>query len=73
MSNPVPEGYYKDSNGDLQPDRRGSSNRRQRDTSIDGDRRNMMRRKSDSEFLKRKHEQQIEEALGDFAEEHDQT
>lgn len=73
MPNPAPEGYYKDSNGELQPDRRGSTNRRQRNSSIDGDRRNMLRRKSDSELLKREHEQEIEQALGDFAEDHDQT
>lgn len=73
MPNSVPEGYYRDSDGDLQPDRRNSSSeRRGHKGNYDGDRRNISRRKSDIEFLKREHEKAIEDALGEFAEEHNQ-
>ena len=69
----VPEGFFLGKDGELQPDRRTrNKDRRNRSHDVDGERRNMIRRKSDSEFLKREHEREIEDALEDFAEDHDQ-
>lgn len=68
MSKQIPEGYYQDKNGELKPDRRKQKkDRRNRSGEVDGDRRNMKRRKSDIEFLKREHEREIEDALEEFA------
>ena len=73
MSKRIPEGFYRDLDGELKPDRRKvAKERRVRTSSMDGDRRNMQRRKSDIKFAQREHEREIEEALEDFAEEHDQ-
>ena len=73
MSNSIPEGFFKDSDGNLLQDRRGQSQERRlnRKEFSDGDRRNRMRRASDNATLEKEHQQQIEEALEDFAEEHD--
>lgn len=72
MSKHIPEGCYQDKSGEIRPDRRAKGkDRRNRGSDFDGDRRNMMRRKSDIEFLKREHEREIEDALDDFADEHE--
>lgn len=73
MSNSIPEGFYKDAAGNLQQDRRGKSEERRlnRKEFSDGDRRNRMRRASDNAFLEKEHQQQIDDALENFAEEHD--
>ncbi|PCJ63196.1 MAG: hypothetical protein COA73_05450 [Candidatus Hydrogenedentota bacterium] len=71
MSDVIPEGYYRDHQGDLQRDRRIKTDRREnRPNNSDGDRRNMFRRHSDEAITNREHHQMIEEALEDFAAEH---
>lgn len=73
MSKPIPDGYYQDKQGELKPDRRKKQkDRRIRSSDFDDDRRNKMRRKSDAQFLKREHKREIEDALEEFAEDHDQ-
>jgi hypothetical protein len=73
VPNSIPEGFFKDNDGNLQQERRGKSQERRlnRKEVADGDRRNRMRRVSDEAFLEKEHHQQIEEALEDFAEEHE--
>lgn len=74
MSASVPEGYYLDIDGELQQDRRSTSNERRepRPDAYDGDRRSRRRRKTDLNLRKREADRQIEEALDTFAEEHNQ-
>ena len=73
MSKSIPEGYYQDKFGEVKPDRRKKKkDRRDRGGDYDGDRRNMSRRRSDIEFFKHEHKREIEEALDEFAEDHDQ-
>ena len=73
MSDSIPEGSYLDNDGNLQEDRRGERQERRtnRKEYSDSDRRNRQRRASDAAFLEREHQQEIEDALEDFAEEHD--
>ena len=72
MSTIVPEGYFRDSTGELLKDRRIPSpdRRSPRSSAYDGDRRNRLRRRTDLVHQKREADQQIEEALETFAEEH---
>ncbi|HIA46672.1 MAG TPA: hypothetical protein EYN96_01550 [Candidatus Hydrogenedentes bacterium] len=80
MSQSIPEGFYQDSDGKSQQDRRadiknrrGGQKDRRSDRKVvgDEDRRNLMRRASDAAFLKSEHSRQIEDALEDFAKDHD--
>lgn len=73
MSNSIPEGYFRDAQGELQKDRRKPTNERRssRNSAYDGDRRNRQRRRTDIAFQKREADQQIEEALESFTKEHD--
>lgn len=67
------QGYYQDKFGNLKPDRRTGSDRRGTKASASGrdhERRKMFRRKADRELLDLDHKTAIEEALEDFAEEH---
>ena len=73
MSKSHENGFYVDSAGVLQPDRRKSTDDR-RGSSRDGldhDRRSNFRRRADREILETDHKVMIREALEDFAEEHD--
>jgi len=68
------EGFYKDKYGRWQKDRRNGSDRRQQgggDWSTEHERRKVYRRKADREILEREHRVMIEEALDEFAAEHD--
>jgi hypothetical protein len=69
----IPEGYYQDKFGNMQPDRRAGADRRASSGALKAkhERRKMYRRKVDRELLKRDHKMMIEEALEDFAAEHD--
>jgi hypothetical protein len=65
-------GYYKDKHGTWQPDRRNGKERRFGNWWEDNDaRRKLIRREADREFIERDHRAQIDEALKDFAAEHD--
>lgn len=71
MSSEKREGYFKDKYGRWHEDRRTDGDRR--DGAADGhdhDRRKMFRRQADREMLKST-QQEINDALNDFAEEHD--
>lgn len=68
----VREGYYQDKYGQWQVDRRSSPDRRgHKKHPFDHDRRQFFRRKADRELLVRDHKAMIEDALDDFAEEHE--
>lgn len=65
-------GFYRDKDGVWQVDCRKGDDRRARNTSHqDHERRSLFRRHADRELYERDHRLMIEEALGDFAEEHD--
>jgi hypothetical protein len=65
-------GYYKDKYGNWQKDRRRTPDRRKKHIPISHhDRRRMGRRKADREILERDTREMIEEALTDFAAEHE--
>ena len=65
-------GYYQDQNGVWQVDRRKTGDRRGlRKELHHRDRRQMSRRKADQEFLERDQREMIEDALNDFAAEHE--
>ena len=58
--------------GALKRERRGSSERRRPADAYHGEeRRNMMRRQSDRLDLEREHDEMIEDALSEFAAEHE--
>jgi len=67
------EGLYKDKYGRWQRDRRAGGDRRAigKRFPLQHERRKMFRRKADREILKKDHRTMIEEALDDFASEHD--
>jgi len=68
----VRPGFYKDSEGRWRPDRRANDERRGRAGSFPHhDRRLHYRRKTDREIMEREARMQIEEALEDFAAEHE--
>ena len=73
MSNEVRPGYYKDANGEWQVDRRKGGDRRDLGPASAGnhERRRFFRRQADREIYQRDHKIMIEEALEDFAEQHD--
>lgn len=69
----APKGFYFDGLGNLQDDRRNSDDRRGKTPKnvADSERRKFYRRKIDREIFDRDH-RAMDEALEDFAEEHDQ-
>ncbi len=73
MRDDVRPGFYKDKAGKWQVDRRSGVDRRQvnRDMPVEHERRKMFRRQVDREQYEREHKIMIEDALADFAEEHD--
>lgn len=73
MSDEHRPGYYKDKSGKWQKDRRKAPERRQGGGSVftHHDRRTLKRRKADQEALERETKSQIQEALEEFASEHE--
>ncbi len=68
----VREGYYRDKYGQWQVDRRSVQDRRgHKKHPFDHDRRKFFRRKADREILVRDHKAMIDDALEEFAEEHE--
>jgi hypothetical protein len=64
-------GFYQDRDGQWHPDRRSGKERRGGQWWEENDaRRQQVRRQVDRELIERDHKRQIEEALEDFAEEH---
>jgi hypothetical protein len=63
-------GYYKDEFGNWQPDRRKESRRSANAFPFDHEQRKNFRRKADRELFETDHKRMIQEALEDFAEEH---
>lgn len=65
-------GYYLDANGEWQRDRRVAPDRRKAHLAFPHhDRRLAGRRKADHEFVERDHREMIEDALADFAADHE--
>ena len=73
MQDEVREGHYRDKYGRWQGERRSGVDRREArgDYAAEQERRRMFRRKADRELLEKDHQAQIDEALDDFAAEHD--
>lgn len=73
MSDHAPAGYYRDRDGNLKRDRRYRTDRRSTTSRAggDGDRRHKPRRAADRDFVEREHHAMIEEALAEFADEHE--
>jgi hypothetical protein len=73
MSERVPTGYYRDSEGNLKQERRHREDRRKTGArkNGEGERRHHPRRAADREFVEREHHAMIEEALAEFADEHE--
>ena len=70
----IREGYYRDKYGNWRPDRRKGGDRRNTGSGgfpLQHERRKMFRRKVDRELLQKDHKTMINEALEDFAEEHE--
>lgn len=67
------EGYYKDKYGRWQRDRRSGKDRRGTHSGfpLEHERRTLFRRKVDRELLEKDHRTMIDEALEDFAKDHD--
>ncbi|HNV20209.1 MAG TPA: hypothetical protein PLB67_20080 [Candidatus Hydrogenedentes bacterium] len=67
-------GFFKDDSGDWRKERRAGNDRRKRDIPFDHpDRRRGSRRQADLELAEREHRAMIEEALEEFAAEHEQN
>jgi hypothetical protein len=68
-------GFYRDSTGNWQPDRRSGRDRRaqQVDSAAYREQRKFFRRKADRELYERDHKEMIREALDEFAAEHEST
>lgn len=73
MSDELHPGYYRDAAGNWQEDRREAFERRSlaRLAVLGHERRKYFRRQADRELLQKDHKIEIEEALEDFAEDHD--
>lgn len=72
MSHEIRPGFYLDHNGEWQKDRRVTPDRRKTHASFPHhDRRTLGRRKADHDFIERDHREMIEDALQDFAAEHE--
>ncbi len=67
------EGFYRDKYGNWRPERRTGGDRRAQKAGPSGahERRKFYRRKADRELLLKDHQTMIDEALEDFAEQHD--
>lgn len=74
MSDENRPGYYRDKSGKWQKDRRKAPERRKGGGTVftHHDRRTLKRRKTDHVILERETKLQIEEALEDFAHDHDE-
>lgn len=71
MTKPVPPGYFRDPAGHLKRERRDPADRRKTKGSYDGpERRADLRRHADSEIQERELDQMIDEALEEFAADH---
>lgn len=72
MTDEIRPGYYQDEFGEWQKDRRVGRERRRSSAEFPHrDRRTAGRRKADLDFIERDTRQQIQEALDDFAAEHE--
>ena len=73
MAEETRKGHFKDKYGQWHVDRRANPDRRKTGAKreMDHDRRKMFRRQADRELYETDHRQMIEDALNDFAEEHD--
>lgn len=73
MAEQIPSDVYRDSDGTLRRDRRRQGDRRNAGSrgAGDSDRRHQPRRAADREFVEREHHAMIEEALAEFADEHE--
>ena len=73
MSAEVRPGYYMDKEGTWQVDRRSGIDRRnlRPASALDRERRKIFRRQADRELYERDHKIMVEEALEEFAEQHD--
>jgi len=71
MSGQVPEGFYRDAEGKFKQDRRKVERRRGPRADGEFERRGVSRRAADREFTEREHHSMIEEALSEFAAEHE--
>lgn len=72
MENETHPGHFRDKEGNWQKDRREQTDRRRSGANIPRhDRRLLYRRKTDAEIRDRDAKEQIEEALEDFAAEHE--
>lgn len=72
MSDQVPPGYYRDQQGKLRKDRRRTGDRRKASAAVgESDRRAGIRRQADRSLIEREHHQMIEDALEEFAAEHE--
>lgn len=71
MSGQVPEGFYRDAEGTIKHERRKVERRRGPRADADTERRGISRRAADRDFVEREHHSMIEEALTEFAAEHE--
>ncbi len=71
MSGHVPAGFFEDAEGEFKRDRRKVERRRGPRADGDAERRGVSRRAQDREFVEREHHSMIEEALTEFAAEHE--
>lgn len=72
VSKTIPSGFYLDASGELKKDRRQNQDRRDASVSWDGtERRDADRRQSDYAATAREHDRMIEDALGEFAAQHE--
>ncbi len=71
MSGHVPAGFFEDAEGELKRDRRKVERRRGPRADGDAERRGFSRRAQDRGFVEREHHSMIEEALTEFAAEHE--
>jgi hypothetical protein len=71
MSGHVPSGFYLSAEGTLMRDRRLVERRHSPRGDAEADRRGFSRRAADREIVEREHHSMIEEALAEFAAEHE--
>ena len=71
MSGQLPEGSYRDIVGAIKSDRRKADRRRAPRADADSERRGFSRRAADRDIVEREHHSMIEEALSEFAAEHE--
>ena len=71
MSGHVPSGYYRSAEGAVMRDRRVADRRGSPRNDAEADRRGFSRRAADRAIVEREHHSMIEEALAEFAAEHE--